>query len=63
MRIRSYNVGLTMIVIYLSIVIMLMIGWIMNIVAIAHLTAFSGMAVLRVIGVFLAPLGGVLGWF
>lgn len=38
-------------------------GWVMNIVALVHLTSFtSGMAVLRVIGIFVAPLGAILGF-
>lgn len=38
-------------------------GWIHNIVMICHTDAFSGMLVARVIGVFAAPLGVVLGFF
>lgn len=38
------------------------IGWILNVVAIAKTDYFSGMVVLRAIGVFIAPLGAVLGW-
>lgn len=38
------------------------VGWIMNLVAIAQVTQFSGMVVLRAVGVFLAPLGAVLGY-
>lgn len=43
-----------------------LIGWVMNIIEIIN-TGFSsewtGMLVARVIGVFMAPLGAVLGWF
>lgn len=39
-------------------------GWIMNIVAVAHTCCeVSGMLVLRVVGIFVAPLGAVLGFF
>ena len=38
------------------------IGWIFNIMEIADSVAFSGMLVLRAIGVFVAPLGAVLGY-
>ena len=38
------------------------IGWIFNIIAIADSVAFSGMLVLRAIGVFVGPLGAVLGY-
>ena len=37
-------------------------GWIMNIVTIAKADYFTGMIVIRAIGVFVAPLGAVLGW-
>jgi len=38
-------------------------GWIMNIIALAHMeSAFSGFGVLRAVGIFVAPLGGVLGY-
>lgn len=40
----------------------LALGWVFNLVEIAHTTGFSGMLVLRVIGIFFAPVGGVLGW-
>jgi hypothetical protein len=43
------------------------IGWIMNIWKIIDsgfvLAEWGGMQVARVIGVFVAPLGAVLGWF
>lgn len=38
-------------------------GWIMNIVQIIGMDEFSGFMVVRVIGVFMAPLGGILGYF
>jgi hypothetical protein len=40
-------------------------GWIANIVKLAGMgfDAITGMLVLRVVGVFLAPLGAVLGFF
>lgn len=37
-------------------------GWVLNIVAIADSVAFSGMLVLRAVGIFVAPLGAVLGF-
>ena len=41
------------------------IGWVMNIVAIANGTfdPLTPMMVLRLVGIFMLPLGGVLGWF
>ena len=39
-------------------------GWVMNIVAIANsdFAAISGILVLRVVGIFLPPLGAVMGY-
>jgi hypothetical protein len=39
-------------------------GWVMNIVAIAHseFIPLTGLLVLRVVGIFIGPLGAVLGW-
>ena len=42
------------------------IGWVMNIVELVNapaLAQWGAMEVLRVVGIFVAPLGGVLGWF
>ena len=39
------------------------IGWTLNIVAIVNMdSVFSGMGIVRVIGIFIAPLGAVLGY-
>jgi len=43
-----------------------LIGWVMNIIAIVHSGAMSewtGFVIVRVIGVIIAPLGAVLGYF
>ena len=37
-------------------------GWGMNIAELARATEFSGLVVLRVIGIFVAPLGAILGY-
>lgn len=49
---------------YLALIIAIATGWIMNIVSIAHsnFNDITGLLVLRVIGVFVAPLGVVLGF-
>ena len=41
------------------------VGWIMNIVTIAgsSFDVLSGILVLRIVGIFVAPLGAVLGYF
>lgn len=38
------------------------VGWIMNIIAVAQSDFVSGMVILRIVGIFMAPLGAVLGW-
>jgi len=45
----------------LSIIAILLAGWIVNIYALAQSTSLSGMVVLRAIGIFVAPLGSFLG--
>jgi uncharacterized membrane protein len=39
------------------------IGWVSNIFTLFNLDAFSGEMVLRVVGIFLAPIGAILGFF
>ena len=38
------------------------IGWVLNLVEIARWHEGTGMLVLRVIGIFFAPIGAVIGW-
>lgn len=44
--------------------VVLLAGWVMNIVTLAYQPEleFTGMTVLRVAGIFIPPLGGVLGY-
>lgn len=57
----------TLSIVMFAFVIAAVIGWIMNIWKIIDsgfvLAEWGGMQVARVIGVFVAPLGAVLGWF
>lgn len=40
------------------------IGWISNIVALVHMPVVTtGMGIARIVGIFVAPLGAVLGYF
>ncbi len=52
---------------FVAIWIIAIIGWIMNIVKIVDsgfvVAQWGGMQVLRVVGVFIAPIGAVIGWF
>ena len=50
----------------LLVVVLGFIGWVMNIGALlgaGALVTWSGLEVLRVIGIFLVPAGAVMGWF
>lgn len=38
------------------------VGWIANIVAVAQSDYINGMVLVRIIGIFVAPLGAILGW-
>lgn len=61
----SIKVGTAGMLFLLAVIGAMAIGWIMNIVTIAHsnFSDLTGMLILRVIGIFVAPLGSVLGWF
>ena len=55
------SLGLLM---YLAFVVAIIGGWIMNLVEIVNydFTSITGMIILRIAGIFIAPLGAVLGW-
>lgn len=38
------------------------IGWVLNLVAIAQSDSITGMVILRIIAVFMWPIGCILGW-
>lgn len=40
-----------------------LVGWIINIVALATAVEPMGLTILRALGVLMAPIGAVLGWF
>jgi len=46
----------------IGIVLASAVGWVMNIVAVAQSEFVNGMVILRVVGIFIAPLGSVLGY-
>ena len=49
---------------YLSLLILLLGGWVMNLVEIVNydFASITGMIILRIAGIFIAPLVAVLGW-
>lgn len=62
----NYDAGTGIGVLVLCAGLFLVVGWIMNIAALFSapaIAAWSGMEIARVIGVFVAPIGGILGWF
>ena len=58
------NSSLTAVLIYIAIVFALIYGWIANIVTLFHssFATITGELVLRVIGIFVAPLGAAMGF-
>lgn len=60
---ENWAIGLA--VAFLALWIAGIVGWVLNIVAIANadFAHVTGMLVLRIIGVFLPPIGSVLGLF
>lgn len=59
------GLGIFGFVAYLGMIVAAIVGWFMNIFAIMHTMhgAFDGMFVLRIVGIFVAPLGAILGLF
>jgi|APGre2960657468_1045069.scaffolds.fasta_scaffold13419_7 hypothetical protein len=55
------SLGLLM---YLAFIVVIIGGWIMNLVEIVNydFASITGMIILRIAGIFIAPLGAVLGW-
>jgi hypothetical protein len=61
----KYQRGFTIVELFAFILtLILSIGWVWNIVKIAgsDFSSVSGILILRCIGIFVAPLGGVLGY-
>lgn len=44
-------------------VVLAVIGWVLNILALASAGAVDGEVILRAIGIFVFPIGVVMGWF
>lgn len=47
---------------WIGVIILGAVGWIVNIIQIAHADVLSGLVILRAIGIFMFPLGAVLGF-
>jgi hypothetical protein len=60
-RFPGTSLGLLM---YLAFIVAIIGGWVMNLVEIVNydFASITGMIILRIAGIFIAPLGAVLGW-
>jgi hypothetical protein len=52
------------VIVWVAAVIFIATGWVMNIMSIFHTAEanITGVFILRCIGVFVFPVGGILGW-
>lgn len=59
-----FKLGIMSAFTWFVVVLIIGIGWVMNIIKLISCDwIISGEEVLRVVGIFVAPLGGILGWF
>ncbi|GGX91013.1 hypothetical protein GCM10007160_18100 [Litchfieldella qijiaojingensis] len=59
----SEKIGVGAVLVYLAGLALLIIGWVMNIIDLIGAETFQGLEVSRAIGIFVFPVGGILGWF
>lgn len=61
---KEIKVGLGTWYLLFTVFILGFAGWIMNIMTIAgsNFNDLTGLLILRVVGIFVAPMGAVLGW-
>jgi hypothetical protein len=59
------KIGVVTMLIIFGMIVAGLVGWVMNIFGIAHsdFNNVDGMLILRVIGVFMFPIGAVVGYF
>lgn len=57
------NLDNWLICIYVSIALLGFSGWVMNIVSLIDSNGLGGLEAARIVGIFVAPLGAVLGYF
>lgn len=60
---KSLAVGVISFILAMAVLGLVLYGYIANIASLVAADAFSGMVVARAIGIFVAPLGIVLGYF
>lgn len=59
------SLGIVGYITYFAIIIALLIGWFLNIgtlIGMRHTDDFTLEILLRIVGIFIGPLGGVMGW-
>lgn len=56
------NLGWAGVVALMVFVVVILTGWVMNVIELFHATGIDGETILRGIGVFVVPLGGVMGY-
>lgn len=62
---RDDDVGKALVgIVVIVLTIAAIYGWVMNIVAItqSEFIPITGLLILRIVGIFISPLGAVLGW-
>lgn len=61
---KLLSLGIGWVLFVLSLAVVTAWGWILNIIALAHMTTIlTGEGAVRIAGIFLPPLGAVMGWF
>ena len=61
---KLLNLGIAWVLFILSLAIATGYGWILNIIALAHMgTILTGEGALRIAGIFVPPLGAIMGFF
>lgn len=58
------NTAVIVVLLYIVLIIGSLIGWVLNVIDLLQTIGggFTTLFVLRVVGVFVAPLGAILGW-
>lgn len=60
---KAYRVDLFILLCYFTFVMAMIVGWVKNVMAIIDSDGtITGMLIGRVIGVFVPPIGSILGW-
>lgn len=59
------RIGVGLFFTYILLALAIAAGWILNLIDIIHSIAgpLTTLLVLRIVGLFVAPLGAILGWF